>query len=238
MRINRMEVAGTLTLHLDRYYMRIEGAPGGEAEITLSQEGMVSKTAKDGEIRIGPDDPMPGGRTLRTLLGEPVAGVMLAPDGRTLGDPWLSRAPVLQDLPLLQWVVLSLPILAESETPSWTGRRPLPPLGQYHLGMELPIRYERSASTEEAPGIRSAAAIERTSVELAPGYRGALEIDCRGEAAFGTGRVLESAKLELHVRFRAEDDGEVHSRYRVRIRCTDCDSAINPSGDDSDRPEG
>jgi hypothetical protein len=226
-----------LNLRLGRYYMKVEGAPGGRAELALSSQGMVSQSPTDGEVRIGPDDPMPGGRTVRALLRAPVAGVVLAADGRMLGDPWRSQEPILQDLPLIEWVALALPVLGGPEGGSWNGRRPLPPLGQYRLGMELSVRYEWSRD-DGGTVIRSASGIERASVELARGFRGSLQIESRGEASLADGFV-EIAHVDLRALFRAEDDSEVRSSYRVRLRCSDCDQpTINPPTEGSDRPGG
>ncbi len=223
-----------LGLMLRRYYLGVEGAPGGDSELALSEEGMVTRSGGN-EVRIGPDDPMPGGRTIAAVLRHPIARLFLDASGRTLADPWRSLEPVLQDLPLVEWIALVLPVLGHPGG-SWNGSRSLPPLGQYRLGIDLPVRYE---ATEEGGRlrVRSAAGAQRTSIELTRGYRGALQLDGQGEAILGDGFV-ESAHFDLRTLFRAEDDSEVRSSYLVRLRCGECEPPINPPGWDSDTPEG
>jgi hypothetical protein len=223
-----------LALRLKRYYLRIEGAPGGTSELALSPEGLLSRAPTSGEVRLGPDDTAPGGRPVRALTTEAVAGAVVGSDGRLLGDPWYTKEPALGDLPVVEWILMAFPVLAPAEMQSWNGRRPVPALGQYRLGIEVPIRFERAAEDR----IRAAGVVQRASVELAPGYRGSLTVEHRGEATLGRFGRIEEAHVELHSRFEPEGGQEVRSVYRVRITRGNSAKTINPSPPRSDTPEG
>jgi hypothetical protein len=223
-----------LALRLKRYYLRIEGAPGGTSELALSPDGLLSRAPPRGEVRLGPDDTAPGGRPVRALTTEAVGGAVVAPDGTLLGDPWRTKEPALGDLPVVEWILLAFPVAAPPETRSWNARRPIPALGQYRLGIEIPIRFERAAEDR----VRAAGVVQRASVELAPGYRGSLTVEHRGEATLGSSGRIEEAHVELHSRFAPEEGKEVRSVYRVRITRGNSAETINPSPPPSDTPEG
>jgi hypothetical protein len=224
-----------LALRLERYYMRVEGAPGGTSELALSQTGLVSRDPVQGEVRLDADQRVPGGRTVGALLRHPVAGAVLRSDGVLVGSPWHSREASLGDLPLMEWILLALPIVSDTEGRSWTGRRPVPPLGQYQLGIEIPLRFERNdASGSE---IRSSGAVRREALELAEGFRGLLELDYAGEASLSPAGAIGEARLQLQALFRDEQGGEVRAQYRARLRCADCGPAVNPPPEGSDTPK-
>jgi hypothetical protein len=225
-----------LSLVLDRYYMRVEGAPGGEQEMALSPSGLVFRNPSQGEVRLGADEDGPGGRTVAALLRNAVAGVVVRPDGRLVGDPWRSQDPLLGDFSILEWVVLAFPVL-EANAPAWSAGRPLPVLGQYRLGIQLPMQFERLDGESGGTRVRSAGAVQRESLALTAGFRGRLQIDQSGEASLSPAGRLEEARVELRSSFQADDGTNVGAHYRVRLRCADCGHKINPSPLGSDTPK-
>ena len=225
-----------LALRLHRYYMRVEGAPGGMSEIVLSPTGLVSRDPVQGEIRLDADESVPGGRTVAALLRQAVAGAVVRSDGVLVGSPWHSREATLRDLPLMGWILLALPIVSDSEDRTWTGRRPVPPLGQYRLGIDIPLRFERVDALGQE--IRSSGFVRRDTIELAEGYRGLLELDFAGEASLSPAGAVREARLQLQAIFRAEQGHEIRAHYRARLRCADCRPAVNPAPEGSDTPEG
>jgi hypothetical protein len=224
-----------LALRLERYYMRVEGAPGGTSEIALSPTGLVSRDPVQGELRLDADQPVPGGRTVGALLRQAVASAVLRSDGALVGSLWHSREASLGDLPLMEWILLALPIVSDAEGRSWTGRRPVPPLGQYELGIEIPLRFERADAFGRE--IRSSGSVRREALELAEGFRGLLEITYAGEASLSPAGAIDEARLQLHALFRDEQGGEVRAHYRARLRCADCGAAVNPPPEGSDTPK-
>jgi hypothetical protein len=161
---------------------------------------------------------------------------VLRTDGAVIGNPWRSKDPALQDLPVLEWVLLSLPIIASPQTESWTGRRGVPPLGQYRLGIDLPLRYEWADPVGRE--IRSSGFLQRESVKLAENFRGLLQLDHSGKAIFSSTGTLEDASVELRVFFRPEDGSEIRAVYRSRMRCAECPTPATPPSVRPDGPEG
>jgi hypothetical protein len=224
-----------LALRIERYYMRIEGAPGGTREIAVSPRGLVLRDPDRGEIRLEGDEEGPEGRTLQGVLREAIASAVVQSDGALVGDPWRSRDPALQDLPLIEWILLALPIIGGPEESSWTGRRSIPPLGQYQLGSDIPLRFEWADPIGRQ--IRSSGFLQRQSVTLADGFSGLLQLDHTGQATLFPTGALERAKVELRVFFRPEDGADIRALYRAHLRCAECPATEDPSGG-APTPEG
>ncbi|MFQ5513467.1 MAG: hypothetical protein ACE5FG_03445 [Myxococcota bacterium] len=211
-----------LALYLERYYLRVKGAPDGGSEIALSERGLVIDDPERGRLRLGPTDPRPGGGPVAELLERPVAGCELSEQGRILGSAWTSFDPILSGVSLLDWVLLAFPLLDEPGRARWSGRRRVPPLGQYRLGIELPLFYERVGER-----VRASGQLRRSRLEVAPGFEGALELDLRGETELGEGGGVQQSTLELGMRFESSAGALVSALYRTRIRCLDCSEPIN-----------
>ena len=216
-----------LTLYLDRYYIKVEGAPGGTTELALSERGLAARGPKEGEFSLAPGDARPGGGTVRELRERPVAGCELGPDGEIAGTLWQSFDPVLSGIDLLDWILLGFPVLSGGESSSWRARRSLPQLGQYQLGLELPLLYERADGDGEGQRIRVSGLVQRASLSLARNYTGALNLDHLGEVELGADGRVREAQFELRMRFNADSGGLVSSQHLVRIRSLDIDGAIN-----------
>jgi hypothetical protein len=229
------EAGGTdIALRVERYELRIEGAPDGTSEMALSPEGLVSRSAAQGETRLGPEEVVPGGRSVAALLRQPIGGFVVSGDGGLLGEPWHSREPILADLPLVEWVLLALPALARERSAPLAEGRPLPPLGQYRLGIPMSIRFER----ETADRIRGVGLLQRPSIELAPGYRGRLEVQGTAETALSISGEIEESKVELRTAFEGSEGDRVYAHYRARLRPDPQPRTVNPSPQGSDTPEG
>lgn len=228
-----------LVVYLDRYVSRVEGIPGGSSEFTLSADGLSTRGPADPEpLVLGPDDPAPGGGRIGDVVSKPLGGWLVQADGALEGTPWRSQQPLFGGIRVVDWLLLSLPVLPGSERSEWSGRRPLPALGQYVLGVEMPIEYQRVPSDGLALArIRSNGFLTRQGLELAVGFRGALQIEHLGEADLDElGRVVE-ARVELRVRFEAESGSVVQSRHNTRLRCLSCANRINPVPEASDTEE-
>ncbi len=217
-----------IALYLDRYYIRVEGAPGGTTELALSERGLAARSPEQGDFVLAPDATRPGGGRVAELRERPVAGCELGPRGAIAGTPWHSYDPVLSGVDLLEWLLLGFPVLAADEANTWSARRPVPQLGQYQLGIELPLVYERMSSPVEAgQRIRVSGLVERPSLRVAPDLAGVLSLDHMGQLDLGPeGRVHES-QIELRMRFNPDSGGLVSSQHLIRIRCLDCDGAVN-----------
>ena len=215
-----------LSLYLDHFYLRVEGAPGGSSEVALSAQGLAVRSPNGGEMRLGPSDERPGGGRVQELLSRPVAGVEISETGEVAGEPWRSFDPILSGFAVLDWLLLALPVLSDSAKESWEGRRRVPALGQYELGVALPLRYERvSAAGGEV--VRASGLLQRRDLEVAPGFRGLLRLDVRGETELDSEQRVRQGVVELAMRFEAEGGDVVSSVHRTRIRCLDCPGAVN-----------
>lgn len=231
-----------LALLLERYYLRVEGAPGGTSEFALSSAGLLARGGPQGEMRLGPEEIGPGGASIRTLLSKPIGGFFVESSGAVIGTPWNSFDPLLAGVHVLDWVILALPVLAvEGEGEAWSGERALPTIGQYEFGVTLPLRYEHVSDDAPVAGkrIRASGVLERSDIEVAVGLDGDVRFDYVGEVEFdGSGRLAE-ARVELRVEFDASDGTEVSSRHHVRINADECpDRSINPGSGRADSPEG
>jgi len=157
-----------------------------------------------------------------------VAGWELGPRGETQGTPWYSYDPVLSGIDLLDWILLGFPVFAGDDSSSWSADRAVPQLGQYRLGIELPLLYERTGGgIQAAQNLRVSGLVQRPSLRVAPKLVGALSLDHVGQLEIGPDGRMRASQLELRMRFNGEAGGLVSSRHMVRIRCLDCDDAIN-----------
>jgi hypothetical protein len=233
------EAGHEIALHLERYWLRVEGAPGGESQLALSEQGLFVQAPSEGSKRLGPSDPVPGGSSVRSVLARPIASFIASGAGDVIGRPWYSQEPLVLDVPVLDWLLLCLPVLADAATPAWSGERALPRLGQYEFGISLPLRYERASAV--APGasrVLASGSLQRDEVRVTDALSGSLELDHQGEADLDArGRVRE-ARVELRFRFASPNGTRVSSRSRVIVRCTDCDGAVNPEPPAADTQSG
>jgi len=214
-----------LALYLDRYYVRVEGAPGGTTELAISERGLAAHTPEEGDLTLAPDAERPGGGPVSELRDRPIGGGELKPTGEMNGEPWHSFDPILSGVALLDWVLIVFPVRAPDESTGWSAQRRVPALGQYELGMDLPIQYE-SASSEIEGGqrIRMSGLLRRPELRVAPDFVGALSLDLIGEAEFGSDERLREAQVELRMRFEAQSGSQVSSKHLVRLRCLDCET--------------
>ena len=168
----REDARTEIVLYLDRYYMRVDGAPNGVSELALSEHGMAARSPGQGEIKLGPEDARPGGGRVSELLERPVAGCFIGPMGEVIGEPWRSFDPILSGIELLEWILLGLPVLEASGESGWSARRRAPTIGQYQLGIDIPLRYERVRNDSEPSGqrIRMSGLIQRSALTVAPGF--------------------------------------------------------------------
>jgi hypothetical protein len=154
-----------LALYVERFYMRVEGAPGGTSELAFSPEGLRSR-GPQGEVSFGAEDATPGGSTMASVLASPIGGVLFTTRGEVLGTPWRSRDPVLSGVYVLDWVLVALPVVERSREPAWSGSRDLPPIGQYELGLRLPIRYTREAPPPDTARIDASGLARRAHLRM------------------------------------------------------------------------
>ena len=207
---------------LKRYYERVEGAPGGTTEFAISDRGLVTRVGDRPEARLEPDSMTPSGVSVGRLLERPIGGWITDASGVLLGTPWTSLEPILGGVRVIDWLVLALPVLGGEEHATWHGTRPVPALGQYTLGVELPLLYESRPSQAGGRSVRAAGALRRERIELVPGFSGRLELEHAGEAELDVaGRVAE-LRVDLRVRFEAETGSIVVYRARMRVECSSC----------------
>ncbi len=231
-----------LAMQLDRYYLNVEGAPGGSSELAISNEGLRARGGPQGEMRVGPEEIGPAGASLRSLLAKPIGGFIVDSSGVVAGTPWTSHDPLLAGVSVIDWLILAFPVLApEPDVASWSGKRALPPIGQYDFGASISLSYERVPS-DGAPGssrIRAGGTLERRDVEVAVGLEGDVRFDYRGETDLNARGQISESRAELRVRFDAADATEVTSRHQLRISATECPKrSINPVSRRTDRFEG
>ena len=221
-------------LFLDRYYMRIEGAPGGASELSISDAGLTART-EEGPVTLGPHETTPGGDTVLEMRARPAASVALDGRGAAADRIWTSPHPVLAGVSLLDWILFALPTRGGATDTSWSATRTLPQVGQYALGLALPVRWELRGGPL---ALRSAATARRESVHLAEGFEGRLAIETHGEADLeADGRVRE-ARLELALDFAATNGAHVQSSHKIRLTCTSCPAGVNSAQPGSDTAGG
>ena len=219
-------------LFIDSYYMRVAGAPGGTSELSISERG-VATSSDQGQRLL---DPNAAGGLARELLRRPVEAVTLDPAGGLLEEIWHTPHAVLLSVHLLDWLLLGLGPLSPDGRPAWTGSRPVPKIGQYELGIELPIRGQRDPG--DASRIELSGATSRDALRIAENFEGSLELDYRAVLELDAlGRPVR-ARLELLMQFNSTTGSRVSSRHRVRIRCLDCGAGFSAATSGSDRLRG
>ena len=231
-----------LAMLLGRYYLSVEGAPGGSSELVISNAGLLARGGPEGEMRVGPEEIGPGGASLRSLLARPIGGFIVDSSGVVAGTPWTSHDPLLGGVSLIDWLILALPVLgSDPEVASWSGERALPKIGRYDFGVSIPLQYERIDS-DGPPGssrIRAIGMLERRDIEVAVGLEGDVRFDYRGETDLDARGQVSESRAELRVRFDATDGTEVSSRHQLRISATECpEPSINPVTGRADSFEG
>ncbi|MCP4007448.1 MAG: hypothetical protein GY725_24985 [bacterium] len=228
--------SGTLLveLFLNRYYTRVEGAPGGTTELSISARGLSTQTPQEGSQSLGPEAASPGGGTISQLRERPVAGVGLVEGGFVSDELWQSSHPVLFGIHLLDWLLLALPTEPGRQDDTWTGSREVPQMGQYRVGIELPLLYRPSSGAE--PGVQVSGSVRRKSLRIAQDFEGALELDHVARAVFSPDGALADATLELRMSFTSSQGSRVSSRHRVRIRRLNDQGEINPDAEEADTP--
>ncbi|MFQ5696745.1 MAG: hypothetical protein ACE5IL_00475 [Myxococcota bacterium] len=224
-----------LALFLERYYSHTQGGPGGESELALSHDGLVSRIHPDAEVVLAPGDPAPGGQSVLDLLAQPLSGVFLSGAEPRVGTPWHSHNPVLSQIRLIDWLLFALPPSAPEGVGSWEVRRWVPTVGRYDLGIELALRQQRTAlDSEGAELVRSSGLAQRRGLRIAPGLTGDLRLDTTGEAKVGPDGRVRQALLELRMQLHAPDGREVSARYRLDVQCLECEEAVNPAAETPD----
>jgi hypothetical protein len=230
-----------LVLYLDRYYLSVRGAPGGDTELSISEAGLITRGGPSGELVLSPEEAAPGGGTIGQLLDKPVGGVFVNAGGEMQGSVWQSYDPILSGIRLIDWVLFSLPSVGGAAPASWDGSRELPGIGKYVLGIELPLRYESRIDADgDTVRVRSSGVAQRSSLRIAPGLEGAIQLDQTAEARLDLdGRVLGS-RVELSMRFEGSDGSQISSLHRFELACRDCgepeDSSVpvNPHAEEPD----
>jgi hypothetical protein len=220
-----------LVLYLERYYMRVEGGPGGDTELVISDAGLISRGGPAGEVLLSPEDEAPSGGTIGQLLDKPVGGVFVDARGEAQSSAWQSYDPLLSSIRLVDWVLFSLPTLAPPEAAAWEGSRQIPTIGKYVLGIELPVRYESRLGEEgRIRLVRSSGVAQRSDLRIAPWRPGAIRLDETSEARLDReGRVLGS-HVELRMSFDGTEGTQVSSVHRFDLRCRDCGEPESPAG--------
>jgi hypothetical protein len=222
-----------LVVRLARYYMRVKGAPGGPTEFAISDHGLVTGGGGREGVRVAPDESDPNG-PLSRLLEDPVGGVLVDTTGTRLGTAWTGTNPVLAGIDVLDWMLLALPVLSADADPRWKGSRPLPPIGQYNFGIDLPLLFERQDQADGSSRVRATSVLQRTGLAVAAGLEGDVSIDLASEADLAPDGRIVRARVEMLVRFEATSGTRVASRHRLEVECIDCGLDVNPADPASD----
>jgi hypothetical protein len=218
-----------LDLYVDRYRIRVEGAPGGSSELQVSEQGLTATTA-EGPVSLGADDKTPGGDTVKELRARPVSSVELDARGIATHAVWSSPHPVWAGVSLLDWWLLALP----PEGPGEVDRR-LPQIGQYDLDLELDMRWHEGPEARTHHGDTRA---HSDSLHLASGFEGRADVQVHSDAEYlPDGRVRE-ARLRLALDFTATNGTHVQSSHTIRWTCSDCGAGVNPPGPGPDTGRG
>jgi len=221
-------------LYVDRYSIQIDGAPGGASELSISADGLSARTI-EGPVTLGAKEPAPGGDTVLELRARPVASVVLDTAGAATHPIWTSPHPVWTGVALLDWMLLALPTRPAGGEAAWIGARPLPQIGSYALGVDLPMRWERRPGSDT---LRGEGRVARDSLHLADGFDGRADVEAQSEVALlPDGRVRE-AVLRLALDFAATNGTHVQSSHKVRLTCSDCAASVNPLPEGSDTGKG
>jgi hypothetical protein len=226
--------ATEIELFIDRYLIRVEGGPGGPSELSVSEQGLRAVT-REGPVQLGADEKTPGGDTVLEMRARPVASVALDSSGSTSAEIWTSPHPVWTGVSLLDWILLALPTREPPDRKPWVANRLLPHVGQYLLGVDVPVRWEEGTGPL---ALRATGAVSRDSLRLAENFAGKVDIQTRGEAALeDDGRVRE-ARVQLAFDFTATNGTHVVSSHDIRIQCTSCGAGVNSPQQGSDTQRG
>jgi len=215
-------------LFLEHFFQRIDGGPEAGSELAISAEGVLSRSAEAGEVRLEPSAATPSSPSLSALLGRPFAGCSLDGSGAVRGTAWKSIDPLLDSVDALDWWLLGAPVLPEGDQLAWSGSRQVPRLGRYRLGIQLPQRYERVASSDGRPHIQVSGFAQRSDLTVAEDFSGSVELTLRGESELGEHGELRLLSYELALRFDAASGSQIRSTDRVRISCRDCRGTSDP----------
>jgi hypothetical protein len=221
-------------LFLDRYWMRVDGAPGGASELSISEKGVTART-NEGPVTLGAGDKTPAGDSVLEMRARPAASVALDSRGAATEAIWTSTHPILMGVSLLDWILLALPTRAAAGETSWVATRMLPQVGQYAMGLDVPVHWE----PRDGPlALRSAGTVTRDSLRVAENFEGRVSIETRGEVDLeADGRVRE-ARLQLELDFAATNGTHVQSSHTIRLRCASCPGGVNSVQPGSDSAFG
>ena len=218
-----------LDLYVDRYRIRVEGAPGGASELQVSEQGLTATTA-EGPVTLGANDKTPGGDTVVELRARPVASVELDSEGVATHSVWTSPHPVWAGVSLLEWWLLALPPKGRADV-----TRPLPQIGQYALGLDLPMRWQAGSGPRAWHG---AGRVASNSLHLANGFDGRADVQAEAEASYLPDGRVSWARVRLALDFAATNGTHVQSSHAIRWTCTDCGAGVNPPAPPPDTERG
>jgi hypothetical protein len=212
-----------IELFIERYFIRVEGAPGGDSELRLTEDGLRAVT-REGPVQLRAGERTPAGDTVAEMRARPAASVALDAEGEAVGGIWTSPHPLLAGVALLDWILLALPTREPKDRQPWTTKRLLPQVGSYVLGVDVPVTWE------EATGplaLRGGGAVARDSLRLAQNFEGKVAVETRGEADLAEDGRVREARLQLRLDFQATNGARVQSSHDIRVTCTSCDAAVN-----------
>jgi hypothetical protein len=210
-----------LEMFLERYYLSVEGGQGGEGgrtQVAISPEAFASRAADGTELRLQGHEKTPSARTVSELLALPVGGTALDRRGASVRAAWHSSDPLLEEVDLLGWLLLGLPVEADGEA-AWEASREVPRIGRYRMGIEMPLRFELRAGGSE---IGIAGFVQRPEITLQEGYAGAIELELEGQARPGDAGRIARASYVLRMKFEAVDGSVIRSTHRVTLECLGC----------------
>ncbi|MBW2282432.1 MAG: hypothetical protein JRG76_13745 [Deltaproteobacteria bacterium] len=213
-----------LELFLDRYYLRVTGGPGKETQVAISPAAFVSRAADGTELRLDGDDRTPSALSVAALLERPLSGTSVDANGALARSSWHAADPLLQDVEVLGWLMLGLPILSGDDE-AWTASREVPKIGSYRLGVELPLRFESvgGAPMEGATRhLRVTGFTSRPEILLTDGYAGSIELSLEGQVRLGPAGDLQKSELVLGMLFESKSGDVIRSRHSVVITCLEC----------------
>lgn len=219
LRANADAAGFEIDLLLDRFYLEVDGGPGGSTEVAISPKAFVSRAADGTELRLEAAERTPSARSVAELLGAPIGGTIVDASGAAQSSSWHSADPLLSEVEVLGWLLLGLPVAGGAET-AWNASREVPRIGRYRFGIEMPLRFERVAGGSE---VAFSGFVERPDITLADGYRGAIELEVEGSARLAADGSVAGSRYLLRMKFEPVDGGVIRSRHRVVIGCLGCE---------------